>query len=336
MREEYDPVPPFAATPVDSPVVCGHVLTIDEIVGRLVGYELQEMPYYEVLDAAIEQAGFALQEAELAEASTERLEALQARINHLGQRRRDAIRFDRELSEIAEGRPDEHLILSKKEYPDGLPRFITTSVYDWSKEVLGKEIPEWAPISGSGELAGRSSTPDNRTEIDESPPRRDNLLDWGGATLDFRAHRKLCMTSGNGRSKTVDLEDIDLINRRNNELNAAGSALLGLATRNSIPKKVSSSGPGISPKIMSELRNSLRTLVPDDADPFYDYNPADGWKPRFCVRDRRGAADERARERAQQSSYQEDLHGASNPDEYTFESEDHNDPAAKFLAENDR
>jgi hypothetical protein len=107
------------------------------------------MPYNEVLDAAIEQAGFKHQQAEIAGASADRLEALQARINHLGLRRRDAIAFDRELNEAADlfsqGRPVPHLILSSKEYPDGLSRFITTSVYHWAKSVHGRNIPEWAP-----------------------------------------------------------------------------------------------------------------------------------------------------------------------------------------------
>lgn len=336
MRDEYDPVPPFAATPVDPPAGYGHTLTIDEIVGRLIGYKPQKMPYDEVLDASIEKAGFDLQQAEIAGASADQLEDLRARIVHLGRQRRKAICFDRELKEVAEGRPNEYLILSDKAYPDGLPRFITTSVYNWAKEVAKRDIPEWAPISIDGERAGGKLSTNVRTENDDQRPHGSNLAFWNGLTLDFVAHNKLRISSGSGKVQTVDLDQCGLLNKRTKELNTAGAALLGLATAMSIPKKRAGSTPGISSKVMSQLRDALQGLAQQDTDPFYDYNLADGWKPRFRVRDRRAAAEERSKGRARHVPYRDGEHGNSCPDEYTFESENPQDDAAIFLKENYR
>jgi hypothetical protein len=121
---------------------------------------------------------------------------------------------------------------------------------------------------------------------------------WNGVTIDFRAHNKIFIKFPDGKSKTVDAEKTGLINKRTKNLNTAGTALLGLATKPSIRKKRKKSGAGIIGKVMTELRNSLKALTLYDSDPFYPHNKADEWKPRFRVQDRRRAGDERAEEKA--------------------------------------
>jgi hypothetical protein len=204
---------------------------------------------------------------------------------------------------------------------DGIVAFTIHSAYHWAK-AHGKEVPEWAPPT---------------IQSSEAPQQREAIATtWNGAELILRAANKMVIKYANGRSVTEDLEGTGILNASTKILNTAGVALLGLASSASIPKSDGGSGGGISSKVMSGLRSSLKDLAGIDSDPFFDYNPADGWKPRFQFRDRRNAADERAKEKAGHDSYEDGLHGSSSFDEYPFEPEDLDDKAAHFLAENDR
>ena len=275
MTEEYDPVPPFAATPVAPPVVCGHVLTIDEIVGRLVGYEPQEMPYYEVLDAAIEQAGFEHQKAEIAGTAADQLEALQARIDNLGRLRRDAILFDRELKEVAAGRTDDYLRLSTETYSDGLPRFITTSVYIWAKEVLARKIPEWAPLT---------FTPEEATEQPNSPVRTSTPdRGWAAVSIQLLTNNRIRYQIGTRRPITKPLSETLFVDKRKSEVttNDAYQQLTWIAGQAYFGKGRVASGADKAKR--DKLCKALADLVGIGGNPFTERSPREGYKPHFTV-----------------------------------------------------
>jgi hypothetical protein len=288
LDEFHNQIPPFSTTPVDPPAGYGYALTIDEIVGRLVGYEPQEMPYDEVLDAAIEQAGFKHQQAEIAGASADRLEALQARINHLGLRRRDAIAFDRELNEAADlfsqGRPVPHLILSGKEYPDGLPRFITTSAYYWAREVHQREIPAWAPPPVTLEEAteqphspGRAHTPDRG---------------WADVSIQLLTNNRISYQIGTGRRITKPLSETLFVDKRKREIttNQAYQLLIWLAGGAYFGEGRVASGADKAKR--DKLCKALVDLVGISGNPFTDRSPREGYKPHFTVEDKSEESDQ--------------------------------------------
>jgi hypothetical protein len=279
--EVHDQIPPFATTPVDPPAGYGYALTIDEIVGRLVGYEPQGMPYNEVLDAAIEQAGFKHQQAEIAGASADRLEALQARINHLGLRRKDAIAFDRELNEAADlfsqGLPVPHLILSGKEYPDGLPRFITTSAYYWVREVHQREIPAWAPPA---------VTLEEPTEQPYSPARiRTPDRGWADVLIQLLTNNRIRYCIGKGRWITKSLTETLFVDKRKSEVttNTAYQLLTWLAGGAYFGASRVASGEDKAKR--DKLCKALVDLVGIGGNPFTDRSPREGYKPHFTVED---------------------------------------------------
>ncbi len=126
-----------------------HTLSVDEIVGRMIGYEPQEMPYHEVLDCFVEQAEMDYERAVKQGANEEELTPLKAEIDRRAQIRIHAMNLRRELNtaadEIAQGLGHPQLVSSGRAYVRGLPQFTVTSVYKWAKAVHGQEIPEWAP-----------------------------------------------------------------------------------------------------------------------------------------------------------------------------------------------
>ena len=126
-----------------------HTLSVDEIVGRMIGYKPQEVPYNEVLDCFVEEAEVDYARAVKRGATEEELAVLKAEIDRRAQIRIHAMNLCRELNtaadEIAQGLEHPYLVLSRIEYVRGLRKFTVTSVYNWAKLVHGLEITEWAP-----------------------------------------------------------------------------------------------------------------------------------------------------------------------------------------------
>ena len=300
-----------------------HNLTAQEIVIRMIDYDepASNLYYQTVLDRRVKKLQ---QEYECAAEEGEVPEELQVALDHAKRDCRDALRYNRELytvaEEIVQGLKHPTLVLLRQWFiKDGIVAYTIHSAYYWAK-AHGKEVPEWAPPN---------------IQSPEAPQQREAIATtWDGVELKLRAANKMVIKYADGQSVTKDLEGTGILNTSTKILNTAGAALLGLASNASIPMSDGGSEGGISSKVMSGLRSSLKELAGIDSDPFFDYNPADGWKPRFQFRDRRNAAEERAKEKAGHDSYEDGVHGSSSFDEYPFDPDDHDDPAARFLAEN--
>ncbi len=313
-----------------------HTLCVDEIVCRMIDFDqdANDMPFEEVLDCWVEQAEQAYERAQRKELPVDLLKELSAEHERRKAVRGEAMKMYAELNnaadEIAQGHDHPFLVLCQRKYARGLVEFAIPSVFMWAKAPpLGKYIPEWE-LSDPGPFDQDSS---DTPTLQPTP-----VISWVGVTLSFMANNKIKFVSRDGSSKIHDLEGAGLINKRTKGLNTAGAALLTLSSRKCIPKKSRPDGPGISKKILCELRTTLKEMINIEADPFYPYNEADGWKPHFRVFDRRYASDERAEEKAQHTSYIDGLHSATAPEEYTFTSEDTKENAAAnlFFEENDR
>ncbi|PLW68154.1 hypothetical protein [Pseudohalioglobus lutimaris] len=307
-----------------------HGLAIHEAVGRMIGYKQQELTYDEVLDCAIEQAESRYQAAVDDQASPEEQQDARERLNQLKQTRAKAMAWNNELNtaadDIAQGLSHPSLVLCSIAYHDKLPRFTIESLHRWAEIDHGLEIPEWAsPWDHSpGQDRAGTTTP--------SPyPSPTQSATWGSVEITFCAHDKILVSGVWDKPRKLDLIGTGLNDRRFNRLNMAGTALLGLAQHTCIQQEGNCIEGGISKKVASDLRKALREITGIDSDPFYKYNQADGWKPKFTVSDRRRTADERAKEKAVHTSYDDRFHGQTTSDEYTFEEEE--DEAGRYIRE---
>lgn len=99
--------------------------------------------------------------------------------------------------------------------------------------------------------------------------------------------------SAQGVSRRVPLAALDLVDRRNGQLNHQGAVLLGMAQKR-YPKRT-----GSIAKTMSRLRKVFLEHLGINSDPFHPYRKGTGWVPHFKIDDKRGAADERAKREAE-------------------------------------
>jgi len=132
----------------------------------------------------------------------------------------------------------------------------------------------------------------------------------------------------------VALAALDLVDRRQGQLNSLGAVLLGMAQG----KKFTHSVPNATK--MTRLRALMRKHLGLTGDPFLAYRESLGWQPRFKILDKRGAADERARRDAEQrsESYDQLLECGgqfSSEDRSNTDADEEGDAAARWLSEND-
>jgi hypothetical protein len=126
--------------------------------------------------------------------------------------------------------------------------------------------------------------------------------------------------------KISDFRSMKLMGMRKNTPNKQGVILMGYLRNYKFPK-------GIKPtssdkKSMSELRTVIRNLTGVPGDPFFNFNEADGWKPKFHLENCMRSQDDRAKNRAQHISYDYNNESESRP------FEDQNDEAGLWLQEN--
>jgi hypothetical protein len=98
--------------------------------------------------------------------------------------------------------------------------------------------------------------------------------------------------SARNQSRRIALGEFDLVDRRTGNLNSQAAILLGMARKQSPPLNGKNSAK------MSRLRKVLCINFGIKGDPF-DPLGNRGWTARFQITDRRGLADERARDEAE-------------------------------------
>lgn len=94
-------------------------------------------------------------------------------------------------------------------------------------------------------------------------------------------------------SKRIALAEFGLINRNTSALNGEGAILLGLASKNRLPNNQKNQAK------MSRLRRVFKLNFGTTGNPFKPHNKALGCVPLFEINDKRGAADKRARLKAE-------------------------------------
>jgi len=258
-------------------------LTIDEAVARIVnldyipeGFTLEEMlsAFQEEAEVNLEAAGPFSLEDDLEDMEI-RLQACNARLA-----------FAKSIQEALNNQIED-INLGKDSLIDISPdngdqsRLTSESVAHWASEQYGIDIPEWR---NSGE------TPAN--------------ISWSDVTIKLKANNRITFSNKNGSYKSKTMLEIDLLNRTTNTLNNQGAILLGLAFGEKYPK--GSSAEQKDKTAISKLRRSLVALTNIKDEPFFPFNSADGWKPKFNLIDDRSALDERAKEKAVHVEFKDD------------------------------
>ena len=183
------------------------------------------------------------------------------------------------------------------------------ALLEWGPEKYGIDIPETTPAATTINIAGQDSTP-QPTKL------------WRDVTIKIYADNRLGFKSGNDSYHSISFNDIDLMGKRKNEPNQLGLILVRLSVGYKFPNRP---GPISTDKTsISKLRAILRRIINIDDDPFYQFNTADGWKPKFKLIDDRNNANDRAKQRATHVSY-DDQRDTDRP------FEDENDDAADWL-----
>lgn len=93
--------------------------------------------------------------------------------------------------------------------------------------------------------------------------------------------------------KRVALAAIDLVDLRKGQLNSQGAILLG------ITQKRNTKRTDRTAQVMTRLRKVFRNHLGIRNDSFERYRETAGWVPLFSIDDKRGAADERAKQEAE-------------------------------------
>lgn len=143
--------------------------------------------------------------------------------------------------------------------------------------------------------------------------------------------------SARGVTRRVALAALDLVDRRRGGLNSQGIILLGMAQK----EKLMRTDPHAAK--MTRLRKVFRKHLGINDDPFEAYRGVAGWVPRFSIVDKRGAADERAKQEAERRTYSLDqfnefadrFAGADQSHQSLDSDDSENDDADEWLKNND-
>ena len=164
---------------------------------------------------------------------------------------------------------------------------------------------------------------------------------WSDITLRFLKN-DFVEVGGPDKKIRVSLERLDLMNRTKGKPNVAFDLLLKMAIRRKVSSKQKQS--------ISRFRRTLEEKFKLPGDPF-QFEEQRGYVPNFKIIDDRNAADERAKNEAVLTPYNDnidymgeakDLESSSDSDELVIQDDldkdydDEDDPAGEYLGEYDR
>ena len=168
-----------------------------------------------------------------------------------------------------------------------------------------------------------------------------NAKAWSDITLRFLKN-DFVEVGGPDKKIRVSLERLDLMNRTKGKPNVAFDLLLKMAKRRKVSSKQKQS--------ISRFRRTLEEKFKLPGDPF-QFEEQRGYVPNFKIIDDRNAADERAKNEAVFTPYDDnvdyvgkakDLESSSDSDELVIQDDldkdydDEDDPAGEYLGEYDR
>lgn len=245
-------------------------LTIEEAVALMIGLD-----YIPCGLTVLDMTAAFLEESEIELEGNTRSESFGLRHSACLARHQLAQSLLSALTHEASNADTEFLVRSDDVSPT--VRFSKESLNHWAQDQFG--ITLWAP-----------SKPDDQSEELAG-------VKWRDVTIKIYADYSIRYRIKDRRYETSSFHDIGLMGRRKNAPNERGKIFLTLAMGIKFPN--GAEAKGAQKTSISFIRTALEKLVPlRDEDPFYSYNVADGWKPKFKLIDDRRNADERAKKEA--------------------------------------
>lgn len=186
---------------------------------------------------------------------------------------------------------------------DTVPRLNMESVSDWAFYEFGIGTP-------TGLDFGRKK---EQTAV---------ALNWDDVTIKLSADNKLGFKVRHGKYRNYSFKDIGLMGKRRDKPNYLALILMRLSLGIKVPNGKFAQGP--EKKSMSILRGCLLRLTGLTGDPFWGFNEADGWKPRFKLIEDQGLSDPLTGKEGMHESY-DDARGYSSAESYDPHAPDEDD-----------
>jgi hypothetical protein len=192
----------------------------------------------------------------------------------------------------------------------------------WLRETAGYGFPEADSATVTPNQAAKRATPAKVAAIDGCAafremaglmPNEISICIVGDMDSEGFSAKNQLEISAREVTKRVALSELGLIDRRNGKLAKPGAFLLALTTSKTVKSTQKNS------KSKQRLKEALQKTLGVESDPFEPYVETAGWVPLFSLKDLRGAADSRARQRAeykQPSIHGRSLQGTNDPDEW--------------------
>lgn len=120
--------------------------------------------------------------------------------------------------------------------------------------------------------------------------------------------------SARGKRKLVALAALNLVDKRKGAPNSQCVILLGMVQKLKLPNNNNNS------KKIERLRKVFSSFLGIKSDPFNPYRKGAGWEPLFSIEDKRGAADERAKQEGERrtSSTDHPYHNENSEKKYSY------------------
>jgi len=274
-------------------------LTVEEAVAQLIrldyipeGFSLEAM-----LRAFLEEAEVDLENAKNGFSPNIDRSALQIRLTGCQERLAFAKILSEDISYCAENKivsEDGGQLVSSKD-SNGRLQIDTSSLVYWAASRYGIGI-----------------TANGQEVVLSNPPPKSN---WSDITIYLRSEARIGLKISNGTEDIRKAHEVGLGHQKRTAFNVLGGILLGAAEGLRYPPGNPRIAMNNEKKRISVLRNHLKSWTGLTEDPFNNFNPKDGWVPKFKIKNKINISKERAEADARKVSYNEKLHGGAGTDE---------------------
>lgn len=282
-------------------------ITIDEALALMVNmdYIPAGLTVLDMTSAFLEEAEVEYENAKIDRLSEEQVSIFKVRFDvctlrhELAENIQDALK--QEINNIQNA-----MLVVAMESP--VKRLTLGSVSEWAYDRYGIAIPIDIPIVGGSDLTNGSH----------------RIASWEDVTIKIYKGYKIGWKVEGSKFQNSSFRKIGLMGDAQKSPNKQGGILIGLSQKKKFP--IARTLIAADKTACSKLRESLFRLTGISDDPFYKYDPDQGWNPRFTLIDDRNNSDELLKKEAIHEQYDDDKHGHVNKD---FEDED--DEAGDFL-----
>jgi hypothetical protein len=198
-----------------------------------------------------------------------------------------------EIAKITSGKGSALVIDQIESKKRGTPQITKTS------------FKEWYGSRGGGTISNpiRGETKSSAARRNKSPINLPEGTEWEDLTIKLTEDQVISIYLNRRKKYENAFKLHGLSNPGTGKLNKKGEILYRLCRQEKY--RPSSHPSGANKKTMSELRTCLKKMTGLIDDPFFGFNPSDGWKPRFKLKNVEHEANKRAKHQAYHTGYHE-------------------------------